>query len=139
MKVADHKGRRIAVLTRDEHCPPHVHVDGGTWSARFEFAFWHNGVHFLDIQPANTTFSTAELKAIIATIRANLPKARKIWWQVVKDVCLINKYWDHNSTSVVSSASGKKGLVRIADGTYDHIQSQTILEFADSTKLGLQL
>jgi Domain of unknown function (DUF4160) len=43
MKVGQYKGRRIAVLTRDEHCPPHVHLDGGDSSARFEFSFWHNG------------------------------------------------------------------------------------------------
>jgi hypothetical protein len=47
--VGQYKGRRIAVFTRDEHCPPHVHLDGGDWSARFEFSFWHNGVSLLDV------------------------------------------------------------------------------------------
>ena len=46
MKVGQYKGRRIAVFTRDEHCPPHV-PDGGDWSTWFEFSFWHNGVSLL--------------------------------------------------------------------------------------------
>ncbi|MCA8407989.1 DUF4160 domain-containing protein [Burkholderia cenocepacia] len=139
MRVADYNGRRIAVLTRDEHCPPHVHVDGGTWSARFEFAFWHNDVHFMDVDPAHTTISSKELRAIIAIIRANLPRARKCWWSMCQDICLTNKYWDHNTTSVVKPVSGKKGLVRIANGTYDDTKSLTTLRFDDLTMLGIQL
>ena len=44
MKVCSHKGLVIAVLTRNEHCPPHVHVGAARWDARFLFSFWHNGV-----------------------------------------------------------------------------------------------
>ena len=34
----------MVIMLRDEHCPPHAHVDAGTWSARFKFSFWHNSV-----------------------------------------------------------------------------------------------
>ena len=42
MKVCSHKGLLIAVLTRNEHCPPHVHVGSANWDARFLFSFWHS-------------------------------------------------------------------------------------------------
>lgn len=44
MKVCSHKGLVIAVLTRNVHCPPHVHVGTTKWNARFLFSFWHDGV-----------------------------------------------------------------------------------------------
>ncbi|WP_186205873.1 DUF4160 domain-containing protein [Burkholderia gladioli] len=139
MKVADYNGRRIAVLTRDEHCPPHVHVDGGTWSARFEFAFWHNGVHFMDVYPANTTISSTELKAITKIIQRNLRRARRFWWKMGQDICLTNKYWSHPAVRVVRPGPFATGLVRIAGGTYDGSRGLTTLQFDDSTKLGLKL
>jgi hypothetical protein len=43
------QGLAMVVMLRDEHCPPHVHVDGGRWSARFKFSFWHNGVELWDV------------------------------------------------------------------------------------------
>ncbi len=51
MKVFVYKGYAVVVMLRDEHCPPHVHVDGGRWSARFRFSFWHNGVELWDVVP----------------------------------------------------------------------------------------
>jgi hypothetical protein len=49
MNVCRYKGFSLVVMLRDEHCPPHVHVDAGTWSARFRFSFWHNGVELWDV------------------------------------------------------------------------------------------
>jgi hypothetical protein len=51
MKVCTHQGLQMAVLTRNEHCPPHVHVGSVDWEARFEFSFWHNGVRLWDVVP----------------------------------------------------------------------------------------
>jgi hypothetical protein len=44
MRVCAHRRLVFAVLTLDEHCPPHVHVGTDKWEARFEFSFWDNSV-----------------------------------------------------------------------------------------------
>jgi hypothetical protein len=93
MHVADYNGWRIAVFTRDEHCPPHVHVDGDTWTARFKFTFWHNGVELWDIDPAGSIISSKHQAGLISVIKQSLPRARDCWWRAVGDVCLINKLW----------------------------------------------
>jgi hypothetical protein len=33
MRICSYKGLVMVVMLRDEHCPPHAHVDGGRWSA----------------------------------------------------------------------------------------------------------
>ncbi|MFJ2358999.1 hypothetical protein [Pseudomonas fluorescens] len=38
-------------MLRDEHCPPHVHVNAGAWNARFQFSFWHNDIDLWDVVP----------------------------------------------------------------------------------------
>jgi hypothetical protein len=48
MQVCMHSGILLAVLTRNVHCPPHVHVGSDKWEARFEFSFWHDSVTLLD-------------------------------------------------------------------------------------------
>lgn len=64
MKVCVHHGLVIAVLTRNEHCPPHVHVGTEQWDARFEFSFWHHGVRLWDVLPAQNTPSAALLEGL---------------------------------------------------------------------------
>ena len=103
MKVCTHKGWSIAVLTRNEHCPPHVHVGSADWDARFEFSFWHDGVRLLDVMPVKNQPTAAVLEGLRQTLKIpkNLRRARICWWQSVKSVCLMNKMWDDEMQSVV--------------------------------------
>lgn len=64
MKVCEHRGLVVAVLTRNEHCPPHVHVGTDDWDARFEFSFWHDGVRLWDVLPAQNMPSVALLQEL---------------------------------------------------------------------------
>jgi hypothetical protein len=48
-----YQGLLMAVLTRNEHCPPHVHVGSAQWEARFEFSFSHNGVRLWNVVPVH--------------------------------------------------------------------------------------
>lgn len=34
VKITSYRNYTLAVLTRDEHCPPHVHVGSSEWDAR---------------------------------------------------------------------------------------------------------
>ncbi|WP_279117234.1 hypothetical protein, partial [Acidithiobacillus thiooxidans] len=89
MKVCTHRGLLIAVLTRNEHCPPHVHVGTSDWNARFEFSFWHNGVRLWDVMPIQESPSAGLLEEIRQAIRRaeNLHCARKLWWQSRQTLC----------------------------------------------------
>jgi len=65
MKVCNYKGLSISIMLRDEHCPPHVHVNTGAWNARFQFSFWHNDIELWDVVPGPDDTAT--------TIRIRLP------------------------------------------------------------------
>ncbi|KAF2409788.1 hypothetical protein PSAN_22030 [Pseudomonas antarctica] len=64
MKVGAYKGYVISVFLRDEHCPPHVHVRGKEWDARFRFSFLNGDVELWDIEPERRQPPTAVMKEI---------------------------------------------------------------------------
>src|SRR5262245_29390080 len=82
MQVCTFKGLRVVVLTRNEHCPPHVHIGASDWDARFQFSFLHNGVRLWDVNPAKNCPTVALLEDIRKTVMrsVNLRRARSIWW-----------------------------------------------------------
>jgi hypothetical protein len=81
MRVCSHKGLVIAVLARNEHCPPHVHVGTAQWDARFLFSFWHNGVRLWDVTPAQNEPNVAVLEELRHVLKqpAHLRRARECW------------------------------------------------------------
>lgn len=104
MKVCNYKGLSVVIMLRDEHCPPHAHVEAGTWSARFRFSFWHNGVELWDVVPISRRPPSATLDGVLRSLRqpANLLRARCIWWRKLQTVCLENQLWDWHSNEVVA-------------------------------------
>ncbi len=36
MNVCRYKGLSLVIMLRDEHCPPHAHVNAGIWSVEIE-------------------------------------------------------------------------------------------------------
>ena len=62
----------MAVLTRNEHCPPHVHVGSADWEARFEFSFWHNGVRLWDVVPVKNQPSVTVLEGLRQALKNDL-------------------------------------------------------------------
>jgi hypothetical protein len=139
MKVGQYKGRRIAVFTRDEHCPPHVHLDGGDWSARFEFSFWHNGVSLLDVIPDTAWVSSQVRNDVIAIVKERLFVARESWMEATKNTCLENQAWDEAKQYVVKPNLAGRTLVNIQAGTYDPAERLTVLHLADHTQVGIKL
>lgn len=97
----------IAVLTRNEHCPPHVHAGTNEWDARYEFSFWHNGVRLWDVSPAWQSHSAKLLEELRQVILApaNLHKARVLWWKSRRTVCLDNQYWDLAANEIAAPGS----------------------------------
>lgn len=68
MRVGTYKGYVISVFIRDEHCPPHVHVRGNEWDARFRFSFLNGEVELWDVEPERWQPPMAVLKEIRGAI-----------------------------------------------------------------------
>ncbi|WP_419708466.1 DUF4160 domain-containing protein [Pseudomonas sp. NFX224] len=103
MKVCSYKGLSVVIMLRDEHCPPHAHVEAGSWSARFKFSFWHNGVELWDVVPLSRRPAIAVLEGLRQSLKlpAHLLRARCIWWRKLQTACLDNQLWDWQTSEVV--------------------------------------
>jgi hypothetical protein len=121
MKVCMYGGILLAVLTRNEHCPPHVHAGTDKWEARFEFSFWHNSVTLLDVAPAKNMPNVTMLEELRLTLKVsrNLKKARSLWWLSMKSTCLNNQKWSIEKGEVVSTKSKRVKSVAIESSRFD--------------------
>lgn len=142
MRVCAHRGLVIAVLTRNEHCPPHVHVGTDQWDARFEFSFWHHGVRLWDVLPAKNMPSVALLEELRQVLKqaANLKRARKLWWRSRQTLCLDNQQWDPAVQEVVSPKANRPGALAIQSARFDGVRYRTVLTLAGQAQpLEIQL
>lgn len=132
MKVCTHKGLVIAVLTRNEHCPPHVHVGTAKWDARFEFSFWHDGLRLWDVTPAENEPSAAVLEELRQVIKqpSHLRRARELWWRSRQTLCLENQQWDSVAGEVVSPKGRRSGARVIQSSHFDAQAYKTVLQLA---------
>ena len=133
MKVCVHRDLVLAVLTRNEHCPPHAHVGTDQWDARFQFSFWHNGVQLLDVVPTRDAPSASLLEELRLVLRrrANLKRARILWWRACESVCLENQQWDPRELEVVAPKSRRAGALVISSARFDPASNRTVLKLAD--------
>lgn len=135
MRVCTHRGLVIVVLTRNEHCPPHVHVGTDQWDARFEFSFWRDGVRLWDVLPEKNMPTAALLEDLRQVLKqnANLKRARELWWDSRRTLCLSNQQWDTAAHEVVSPRSKRPGALDIQSGHYDVSTNTTFLKLANQT------
>lgn len=129
MKVCEHRGLVVAVLTRNEHCPPHVHVGTDDWDARFEFSFWHDGVRLWDVLPAQKMPSVALLEDLRQALKqaTNLRRCRELWWLSRHTLCLDNLQWDTIAREVVSPKQKRRAAAAIRAGRFDVSGYKTVL------------
>lgn len=142
MKVCTHHGLDIAVLTRNEHCPPHVHVGTEKWDARFEFSFWHNGVRLWDVTPEQNEPSAPVLESLRQALKAlaNLRRARVCWWESRQTLCLDNQWWDMDAEEVVSPKDNRPKARKILSARFDAQAYKTVLQLAgETTPLEIEL
>jgi|ERR1035437_3079594 hypothetical protein len=135
MKVFTHQGLLVAVLTRDEHCPPHVHVGPPEWQARFEFSFWHNGVRLWDVVPVRNQLKVDVLESLRQAIKSpkHLRRARECWWQSKQALCLVNQTWDEQRQEALSSQEKRPGARVIQTAVFDAQRYRTILQLKGSS------
>ena len=129
MRIGTYKGCVISVFLRDEHCPPHVHVRGTGWDARFRFSFLDDGVELWDVDPERRRPPGAVLLGICQALRQRhyLARARRIWWEKIQTVCLENHSWDWEADEVVPGLVIRRGVYVIARARHDVAGRRTIL------------
>lgn len=134
MRVGTYKGHAIAVFLRNEHCPPHVHVAGQRWKARFRFGFLDAGVQLWDVDPERCRPPLAVLEGIRQTLMQPdcLDRARRIWWEKLHTVCLDNRLWDWEGDEVVDATMFGRTTYVIADAWYDVIGRRTLLDLVSA-------
>lgn len=132
MKVCAHRGLVIAILTRNEHCPPHVHVGTAQWEARFAFSFWHNSVSLWDVVPAKNTPTVKLLEELRQVLKQapNLKQARALWWISRQTLCLENQMWDLEQHEVVSPKVRRAQALPIQSAHFDAVSYKTVLMLA---------
>lgn len=136
MKVCAHKGLIIAVLTRNEHCPPHVHAGTADWDARYLFSFWHNGVRLWDVTPAQNEPKATVLEELrqVVKLPVHLRRARDFWWSSRQTICLDNQQWDLAAEEVVSPKQRRAGALDIVSARFDAPRYRTILQLAGQSR-----
>lgn len=136
MKVCTLRGQVMAVLTRNEHCPPHVHVGTAQWDARFEFAFWHDGVRLWDVRPGQREPKVAVLEDLRQALKtpAHLRRARACWWASQRTVCLDNQRWDLDAGEVIRPADVRPSVRRIVSACFDAVAYRTVLQLAGASE-----
>jgi hypothetical protein len=142
MKVCSHQGLVIAVLTRNEQCPPHVHVGTADWDARFLFSFWHNDVRLWDVVPTQNEPSAVALEALRRVLKQpeNLRRARELRWRSSQTVCLGNQSWDLVAREVVGTKDRRLGASAVLSARFDAEAYKTILQLArPSSPLEIEL
>lgn len=129
MKVCSYKGLSVVIMLRDEHCPPHAHVDAGAWSARFKFSFWHNGVELWDVVPLSRRPPLAVLEGLRQSFMqsAHLLRARGIWWRKLQTACLDNHLWDWKINEVVGMKRIASTTNMIGSARYEPESNKTLL------------
>lgn len=141
VKVAGYRGYALVVLTRDEHCPPHVHVGDADWEARFKFGFWHDTVCLWDVIPTQNAPRTSLLEQLRQTLMkpGNLRRAREAWWLSRQTVCLDNLRWQPGTQEVVRAEKAKRGARKIFSATFDTTGYRTVLQLEGEVQVEIEL
>ncbi len=141
MKVCSHGGFIFAVLTRNEHCPPHVHVGTDKWDARFEFSFCDNSVKLWDVKPLQYTPTATQLEELRQVLKkpVNLKRARELWWISRQTLCLENMMWNTEEQKVVSPKINSLQSSAIIAARFDPAANKTHLMLKGSQVEEIQL
>lgn len=129
-------GLHVELLLRDEHPPPHVHVENEAvpWEARLEFSFVSDAVRLMDVDPIEDAPSARTVDRVKAAIAANVQKCRKEWWNRVGGCCIENR-WVRIGTDghLTLLARREKGAIQIKSASYDPGSLELALTMKDGS------
>lgn len=134
-------GLYVELRTRDEHCPPHLHVENEEvpWEARLAFSFISDVVRLMDVDPIDNAPSTRTIERIKVAVVKNLSKCRAEWWAKVGTCCLDNR-WSRVSRDgiLIVLAKREAGATQIGRAIYDPQAEQVALTMKDGTSLAMK-
>lgn len=140
MKLFDVLGgtAKVFLRTRDEHCPPHVHIGhkGEGWEARIQFSYVDDVVSVMEIYPARGKPGIATLNAVLAEIQAALAICRCKWLMVVPDMDLNNKWVQITGANRKGKLLTRKakGAVQVRTASYDAETRVVTLRMRDGSE-----
>jgi len=131
----------LVVYTRNEHCPPHVHVGEHDWDARFQFSFWHNGATLWDVAPSERAPRPALLEELRQRLKAPeaLRRARRMWWMARGSTCLENQRWDMVEQQVHAARTTRGRSQRIVDARYEPEINVTLISLDNEEVVEIEL
>ena len=102
-------GISIEVLTRDEHCPPHVHVmhQGEGWEIKVHFSFAEHGqlTYRVESVAHGGMPSISRVNTVINLIARGRRDCRIKWWECLATVCLRNQWLAGDAAGFVRLAA----------------------------------
>lgn len=114
-------GVEIWIRTRDEHPPPHVHVEHHAqgWEIKVEFSYIENQPSTYLIHPIGGKLPTqSKLNALALEIMKARRECRDSWWLHVPDAGLANKRVLINNGWASPAKSGALGSILVATAEY---------------------
>ncbi|MBF0306116.1 MAG: hypothetical protein HQL41_10770 [Alphaproteobacteria bacterium] len=138
MKLFDVLGgaAKAVLRSRDEHCPPHVHVGhkGEGWEAKIRFSYVDDSVSLMEVYPMRGRPSVATINAVMAEVRADLAICRSAWSAVVGDLDLVNRWFDVPAQGKVALLARRtKEAKRVRSASYDAGRDIVTLRFEDGS------
>lgn len=133
-------GLHVELLLRDEHPPPHLHVEDEEvpWEARFEFSFVSDAVRIMDIDPVEAAPSMRTLDRIRDAIAANLARCREEWWNRI-GTCGLDNRWVRVEEGVLALLSAReKGAVQVETARYDPGKRELEFVMRDGSRLVME-
>lgn len=134
--IADFKGIKIRVLTRDEHCDPHVHAfhEAAGWEVKIFFSF--ASVKIGPVEPEAGKFpSSSVVQECMNSVTDKLDECRRQFWDAVKKVCFENQFVSVDSKGILREAeAGSPGALKVSRAEY--IASTGTVEFEIHGKAG---
>lgn len=88
-------GVEIYVLTRNEHPPPHVHIEHPAegWEIKVHFSFIENFASTYKVEHVRGKLpSRARLNSLLLEVMNSRRECRASWWQSMGDTGLKNQY-----------------------------------------------
>lgn len=117
-------GVEINVLTRNEHPPPHVHVEHQAegWEIKVEFSYIENKVATYKIKHGFGKLPTqSQLSSIALAIMHSRRECRDVWWRHIPDAGLLNKRVVVSSKGLASPATPSvAGSFLVSTAVYDN-------------------
>ena len=132
-KIAEFDGIEVRVLTRDEHCEPHVHAfhEGKGWELKIYFSFVSDQIGKAELE-AGTRPKQKVVQKCMDSVFENLDECRHQFWEATRHrdlhCCLGNQYvMIDQDGSACGATAQTPGAMRV--NTAQYLANDKSIEF----------